>query len=125
MRATLTALHSETGGTGEPDLSRMVRDLLEGEVEAPTADVRRLIADGVEPDEFYDQEVAPNWDGRDENARSDRLEGFVELAQMLDASPDALPADMASRLRTKCLILAWAFDEAHGYLGQIAAGSPA
>jgi hypothetical protein len=41
---------------------------------------------------------------------------------MMEASPDALPRDMAARLRTKLLILAWAFDETHGYLGQMASG---
>ena len=123
MRATLTGIHAERGTGGEPDLQAVTRDLLEGEVEAPTRDVTRLIAEEADPDEFYAQELAPNWDGLDENARAAKLDGFVELAQMLDASPDALPREMAARLRTKCLILAWAFDEAHGYLGQIASGT--
>jgi hypothetical protein len=121
MRATLTSLHSERGGRGAPDLRALVRDLLEGEVEAPTADVSWLIADDADPDEFYEKEIAPNWDGLDELGRADKLDGFVELAQMVDASPDALPRDMAARVRTKLLILAWAFDEAHGYMGQLAA----
>ncbi|MEA2309086.1 MAG: hypothetical protein QOI65_1372 [Thermoleophilaceae bacterium] len=122
MRATLTGLHAERGGAGEPDLRGVTRDLLEGEVEAPTADVRRLIAQDVDPQEFYERELAPSWDGLDEMARADKLDGFLELAQMMEASPDALPRDMAASLRTKLLILAWAFDEAHGYLGQMAAG---
>ena len=42
MRATLTSLHAERGGRDEPDLPSITRDLLEGEVEAPTADVRWL-----------------------------------------------------------------------------------
>jgi hypothetical protein len=121
MRATLTGLHSERGGAGEPDLRAVVFDLLEGEVEAPTADVRWLIEEDVDADEFYSQELAPNWDGVGENARADKLDGFLELARMMEASPDALPREMAARLRTKLLVLAWAFDEAHGYLGQIAA----
>ena len=123
MRATLTGIHAERGTGGEPDLRAVTRDLLDGEVEAPTADVRLLIAEDTDPGNFYDSELAPNWDGLQELARADKLDGFVELARMLDASPDALPRDMAARLRTKCLILAWAFDEAHGYLGQIAGGS--
>ena len=123
MRATLTGLHAEGGGAGEPDLRAVVRDLLEGEVEAPTADVSWLISENADPDEFYEKEIAPNWDGLDELGRADKLDGFVELARMVDASPDALPRDMAAALRTKLLVLAWAFDEAHGYLGQMAAGS--
>jgi hypothetical protein len=122
MRATLTGLHAEhAGGSGEPDVRLLVRDLLEGEVEAPTADVRYLLSQETDPADFYANEIAPNWEGLDELARSDKLDGFVELARMVDASPDALPRDMAARVRTKCLILAWAFDEAHGYLGQLAA----
>jgi hypothetical protein len=122
MRATLTGLHAERGAGGEPDLRAIVRDLLEGEVESPTADVSFLIREETDPDEFYTREVGPNWEGLDELRRADKLDGFVELAQMLDASPDALPREMAATLRTKCLLLAWAFDEAHGYLGRIASG---
>ena len=122
MRATLTGLHAERGGAGEPDVRGVVYDLIEGEVEAPTADIRSLIAEDVDADEFYTQELAPNWDGLGENARAGKLDGFLELARMMEASPDALPRDMAARLRTKLLVLAWAFDETHGYLGQMAAG---
>lgn len=122
MRATLTGLHAERGGAGEPDLRGVVYDLLEGEVEAPTADVRWLIDEDVDAGEFYSQELATNWDGLNENARAGKLDGFLELARMMEASPDALPRDMAARLRTKLLILAWAFDETHGYLGQMASG---
>jgi hypothetical protein len=122
MRATLTGLHAERGGAGEPDLRGVVYDLLEGEVEAPTADVRWLIAEDVDAGEFYSRELAPNWDGLGENARAAKLDGFLELAEMMEASPDALPREMAARLRTKLLVLAWAFDEAHGYLGQMSAG---
>ena len=119
MRATLTALHSERGGA-ELDLRALVRDLLEGEVEAPTDDVRHMIALGTSPDEFYETELAPNWDGLDEDRRADKLDQFVELAHMVEDSPDALPRDMAASLRTKLLVLGWAFDEAHGYLGRLA-----
>ncbi|HEX8745411.1 MAG TPA: hypothetical protein VF712_19960 [Thermoleophilaceae bacterium] len=119
MRATLTALHSERGGR-ELDLRSLTRDLLEGEVEAPTGDVRHMVELDVEPDDFYERELAPNWDGLDEDRRADKLDQFVELAQMVEASPDALPLDMAASLRTKLLILGWAFDEEHGYLGRLA-----
>lgn len=123
MRATLTGLHAERGGAGEPDLRAVVYDLLEGEVEAPTGDVRWLIGEEIDAGEFYAQELAPNWDGLDENARADKLDGFLELARMMEASPDALPREMAARLRTKLLLLGWAFDETHGYLGQMTAGA--
>ena len=122
MRATLTGLHAERGVAGEPDLRSIARDLLEGEVEAPTGDVRWLVSEEADPDDFYAAEIAPNWDGLDESARADKLDGFLELARMMEASPDALPREMAARLRTKLLVLAWAFDEVHGYLGQMAGG---
>jgi hypothetical protein len=121
MRATLTALHTERGGR-ELDLRGMVRDLLQGEIEAPTGDVRHMIRLDTSPDEFYERELAPNWDGLDEDRRADKLDQFVELAQMVEASPDALPLDLAASLRTKLLVLGWAFDEEHGYLGRLAGG---
>ena len=121
MRATLTAMHDERGGTAV-DLRALVHDILEGEIEAPTADVEALLARGVDPDEFYDRELRPSWDGLDENARADRLDGFLDLAAMVEQSPDALPREMAANLRTKLLVLAWAFDEEHGYLGRMASG---
>ena len=119
MRATLTALHTERGGR-ELDLRAMVRDMLHGEIEAPTADVRRMIRLDTSPDEFYERELAPNWDGLDEDGRADKLDQFVELAHMVEASPGALPPDLAASLRTKLLVLGWAFDEEHGYLGRLA-----
>ena len=121
MRATLTALHTERGGH-ELDLRALIRDLLEGEVEAPTADVRHMITLDTSPGDFYARELAPNWDGLDEDRRADKLDQFVELAHMVEASPDALPQDMAASLRTKLLVLGWAFDEEHGYLGRLAGG---
>jgi hypothetical protein len=121
MRATLTAMHDERGGTAV-DLRALVRDILEGEIEAPTTDVAALLARGTDPDEFYERELRPSWDGLDELARADKLDGFLELAAMVEQSPDALPREMAANLRTKLLVLAWAFDEEHGYLGRMASG---
>jgi hypothetical protein len=124
MRATLTAMHDERGGS-DLELHALVHDLLEGEIEAPTRDVRDLVANGVNPDEFYERELSPNWDGLDEESRADKLDGFLELALMVEDSPDALPREMAANLRTKLLILAWAFDEEHGYLGRMSRGREA
>ena len=121
MRATLTAMHDERGGD-DLELHSLVHDMLEGEIEAPTADVRDLAARGVNPDEFYERELSPNWDGLGEQRRAEKLDGFLELAWMVEDSPDALPPEMAANLRTKLLVLAWAFDEEHGYLGRMARG---
>lgn len=126
MRTTLAALHAEHAGAdsrpAEPDLRAIVRDLLEGEVVAPTSDVRFLVSADTDAAAFHASELAPNWHGLDENARAAKLDGFLELARMADQSPDALPREMVATVRTKTLILAWAFDQVHGYLGQIELG---
>jgi hypothetical protein len=127
MRTTLTGLQAERVRAlgrvaAAPDLRAIVRDLLEGEVEAPTADVRWLVSESADPGEFYEREIAPNWEELDELERSDKLDGFVELVQMVDSAPDALPREMAATVKTKTLILAWAFDHEHGFMGQLAAG---
>src|SRR5437870_3567523 len=100
MRAALTGLHAERAHLGagreEPNVGALTRDVLEAEVEPPTDDVRWLISQDIDAGEFYEKEIAPNWDGLDEPARADKLDGFVELARMVDDSPDALPRDMAA-----------------------------
>ena len=128
MRAALGAIHAELvrvdGSSASVDLRAIVRELLEGEVEAPTADVAELVRADLDPDEFYEKELQPSWEGLGESQRAARVEGFIELSQMMDA-PDAaagLPADMIPRVHTKTLLLAWAFDETYGYLNALARG---
>jgi hypothetical protein len=128
MRTVLDALGHELraarGPGAEVDLRTAVRDLLEGEVEAPTADVAALKRRDTDADRFYEAEVAPSWEGLDEEARAGRLEGFLDLCEMLEDAGDAagLPPDMAAAVRTKTLLLAWAFDETHGFLARIIRG---
>jgi hypothetical protein len=128
MRGALDALHAELarvhGPSAQVDLRAMVRELLEGEVEAPTADVATLVRADLDPDEFYDKELQGSWEGLGESQRAARVEGFIELSQMMD-SPGAaagLPADMIPRVHTKTLLLAWAFDETYGYLSALGRG---
>ena len=125
MRATLAELHAEqqlVHGTRAPvQLKAIVRDLLEGEIAAPTADVTQLVRGDPDPDDFYAREIEPAWDGLGEGARASRVEGFVDLAQMLDKSGEVPGLDPAV-IHTKTLILAWAFDETYGYLTQLARG---
>jgi hypothetical protein len=128
MRVVLDAIHADlrrvNGARAEVDLRAMVGDLLEGEVAAPTADVAELMRLGVTPGEFYDKEIKGSWEGLGEAQRAARVEGFIELSAMMEdpAAAAGLPPDMAPRVRTKTLLLAWAFDETYGYLRELARG---
>jgi hypothetical protein len=127
MRMALTALNAEREqldpGRAEIDLRGLVADLLQGEVAPPTADVAQLVREGVEPDAFYDKELARSWEGLDENHRASRVEQFVGLALMLeDADEDMrVPGheQMLASVRTKTLLLAFAVDETYGLMRQI------
>lgn len=127
MRNTLQALNAEREqldrGRPEIDLRGLVSDLLEGEVAPPTADVARLVSDGVEAGVFYDKELARAWEGLNENQRVARVEQFAGLASMLEsAGPDAQVPNheqMLASVRTKTLLLAFAIDETYGLLRQI------
>jgi hypothetical protein len=121
VRDTLDGLYREGGGA-PLSLRDAVRDLLEGEVEAPTADVASLRSRATDPDDFYAREVAPSWDGLNEAQRAARLDGFLEMCAMLEGSADLMgvPPEMAASVRTKTLLIAWAFDEEYGYLSRLA-----
>jgi hypothetical protein len=122
MRCALDGLHAEAGSGPEPDLRRLVRDLLSGEVAAPTADVAALKRRGVDPDDFYTREVRPAWEGIDEEQRANRLDGLVELCAMLASDSSGLADEMGPAARTKMLAIAWAFDWTHGYVGALGRG---
>jgi hypothetical protein len=128
MRRTLAGIHAELARVHGPstavDLRALVGDLLEGEVAAPTADVAELMRLGVEPDEFYDHELRPSWEGLGEAQRAARVDGFIELSQMMDApgAAEGLPPEMIPRVHTKTLVLAWAFDETYGYISALGRG---
>jgi hypothetical protein len=127
MRGALQALNARREeidpGRAEIDLRGVVSDLLRGEVQAPTADVARMVRAGIDPEVFYDKELARSWDGLDENHRAARVEQFAGLALMLEeASEDARPPNYESMLaavRTKTLLLAFAVDETYGLLRRI------
>lgn len=127
MRVALTALNAEREqidpGRAEVDLRGLASDLLQAEVTPPTADVARLVREGVEADVFYDKELARSWEGLNENQRVARVEQFAGLALMLeDASKDAQVPNhesMLASVRTKTLLLAFAIDETYGLMRQI------
>src|SRR3954470_14866715 len=122
MRATLDGLQAERGPSAPIDLRALVRDLLDGEVQAPTRDLAMLLDERLDADDFYEREIAPSWEGLDEAARASRLENFLDLCAMVEEAGElaGIPEDMAARTRMKTLLVAWAFDETYGYLSQIA-----
>jgi hypothetical protein len=128
MRRVADAIHAESvrvnGPSAAVDLRAVVRDLLEGEVAAPTEDVAALVRAGTDPGAFYDKEVAPSWDGLSESQRAMRLEGFLELSTLVDEHGDAagVPAGMAANVHTRTLLLSWAFDETYGYITRLGRG---
>jgi hypothetical protein len=125
MRDALDALQREAGGrTVRLDLRAVVRELLDGEVAAPTADVASLVSGDTDPEDFYERELSPSWDGLSEVQRATRLDGFFEMCWLLENSDDlaGVPADMAVNVRTRTLLLSWAFDDEYGYLPRIARG---
>jgi hypothetical protein len=128
MRAALAAMLAERRrlrvDDGDIDLRALVEDLLNGEVSAPTRDVAWLVAHHTDPARFYAKEIAPSWEGLGESQRAARIDGFLDLAQMLDeqGGDAGLPEEMAATVRTKTLLLAFAFDETYGYMSQIVAG---
>jgi len=127
MRITLLGLLADyeqrDPGRPEIDLKALTLALLSGDVAAPTADVERLITTGVDPNVFYEKELSKSWDLLNESQRAARVEQFGGLAQMLEAAEDdARPPNydqMLASVRTKTLLLAFAFDETYGFVRRI------
>jgi hypothetical protein len=127
IRGALQALNARREqldpGRAEIDLRGLVADLLDDDVEPPTADVAQLARSGVDAQGFYDKELARAWEGLSENQRVGRVEQFAQLAVMLeDAGEDERPPNyeqMLATVRTKTLVLAFAVDETYGLLRRI------
>jgi hypothetical protein len=90
------------------DLAVATGDLLD---RAPTADVRALVESGLGEEEFYERELRPNWEGLSKDERNAKVESFARFANALG---DDDPSGMAAVIRTKLLILAWAYDRTYG-----------
>jgi hypothetical protein len=127
MRITLLGLLADyeqrDPGRAEIDLRALTQGLIGGDVAAPTSDVDRLITTGVDAGVFYEKELSKSWEGLSEAQRAGRVEQFAGLAQMLEeAEPDSRPPNydqMLASVRTKTLLLAFAFDETYGFLRRI------
>jgi hypothetical protein len=90
------------------DLAVATGDLLDS---APTADVRAIARSGIGEDEFYEQELRPNWEGLSKGERAAKVQSFARFANAL-GEDDA--GGMTAVVRTKLLILAWAYDRTYG-----------
>jgi hypothetical protein len=91
---------------------------------APTTDLRYLKEQGVEGEDFYRRELAPNWEGLTKEQRGLKIDQFIELSHMLgQAEPGAHPPDaflsIVATVHTKVLLLAWAHDRTYSYMDRL------
>jgi hypothetical protein len=89
------------------DLAIVSADLLE---RAPTSDLRALVRDGIDEDGLYDRELRPNWEGLTKGQRANKVVAFARFANALGNEH----AHIAALVRTKLLVLAWAYDRTYG-----------
>jgi hypothetical protein len=95
---------------GGPDID-LRRPLLQLFERCPTPDLRELRAGGSSGESFYREEIAPNWDGLDRGERAAKIEAFARFANVIArATGDDAAAGMGPVVRTKVVVLAWAFD---------------
>jgi hypothetical protein len=89
------------------DLAIVSAELLE---RAPTTDVRALVQDGMGEDDLYERELRPNWEGLTKGQRANKVVAFARFANALSDERTGV----ASLVRTKLLVLAWAYDRTYG-----------
>ena len=96
------------------DLAIVAAELLE---RAPTSDLRALTHDGVTEDELFERELRPNWEGLTKGQRANKVVAFARFANSLEDDPTGI----APLVRTKLLVLAWAYDRTYagGFLARI------
>jgi hypothetical protein len=91
---------------------------------APTTDLRLLKEQGVDPEDFYRRELAPNWDGLSREERGHKIDQFIELSHMLGqadggADPPEPFLTIVATVHTKVLLLAWAHDRTYSYMDRL------
>jgi hypothetical protein len=77
---------------------------------APTADLRALVHEGIDEDGLYERELRPNWEGLSKGQRASKVVAFARFANALESES----ANIAALVRTKLLVLAWAYDRTYG-----------
>jgi hypothetical protein len=108
---------------GGPDID-LRRPLLQLFQRCPTPDLRELRASGTSGESFYREEIKPNWDGLDRGERAAKIEAFARFANVIARSrDDGDTAGLGPVVRTKVVVLAWAFDSLYrdDYLERIVA----
>jgi hypothetical protein len=90
----------------------------------PTTDIRYLKEVGVDADEFYRRELAPNWEGLTQEERARKIDQFIELSHMLgQAEPGGRPSreflEIVATVHVKVLLLAWAHDRTYSYMDRL------
>ncbi|MEA2431972.1 MAG: hypothetical protein QOI19_2445, partial [Thermoleophilaceae bacterium] len=91
---------------------------------APTTDLRHLKETGVDAEQFYRRELAPNWEGLTREERARKIDQFIDLSHMLgQAEPSSQPSDqfleIVATVHVKVLLLAWAHDRTYSYMDQL------
>src|SRR6059058_3568617 len=90
------------------DLRRPMLRLFE---RCPTPDLRELRSSGASGESFYREEIAPNWDDLDRGERAAKIEAFARFANVIArADGNDAAAGMGPVVRTKVVVIAWAFD---------------
>ena len=92
---------------GDFDLAIVATELLE---RAPTGDVRAILHDGIDDDQLYERELRPNWEGLTKGQRANKVVAFARFANALGKDRTGI----APLVRTKLLVLAWAYDRTYG-----------
>lgn len=90
------------------ELEPLVEQLFERE---PTPDIEALKARDVDAATFFNEELRPNWDGLGRGERSAKISAFMRLANTVGTDD---PAGLGAVVRTKVLVLAWAYDHLYG-----------
>jgi hypothetical protein len=91
---------------------------------APTTDIRHLKEVGVDAEDFYRRELAPNWEGLTQEERGRKIDQFIDLSNMLgQAEPGADPSmqflEIVATVHVKVLLLAWAHDRTYSYMDRL------
>ena len=107
--------------SGEFQLRALCLDVF---ASGPITDILYLKEAGVDGEQFYRRELAPNWEGLTQGQRAHKIDRFIELSHMLgQAEPGSRPSDqfleIVATVHVKVLLLAWAHDRTYSYMDRL------